>query len=258
MRPDVGFVVGCRVIIPKAIWEQPRLGMLAVHDSLLPRYRGFAPINWSILNAEVETGVTLFYLGEGVDAGDIVAQKTIAIAPTDTAPAVYERVCGATVDLILESCPGLASGNAPRIHQDPGAASFSCSRSPADGEINWTKSTVEIFNKIRALSWPYPGAYTFYESRKLMLWQAAPVEDAPCYVGRIPGRVISVSGPQGDVQVLTGDGVLRVIEVEYPGHGKVPAASIIRSVRVTLGLNTGDLLARIEELERIIGSNHDS
>jgi methionyl-tRNA formyltransferase len=258
MRPDAAFVVGCRILIPPQIYEVPPLGTLALHDSLLPEYRGFAPLNWAILNGEPQTGVTLFYLSEAMDGGDIVAQKAVPIGPSDSAPVVYERVCQATIDLVLEACPLLAAGTAPRIRQDYSVGSFTCSRSPADGEINWTKSTREIFNQIRALTWPYPGAFTFYEGKKLMIWQAVPVDPAPRYVGRIPGRVVAVSKTSGEIQVITGDGVLRVIEVEVPGQEKTPAANIVRSVRAALGVRTSDLLARIQALEEIVAAQKTS
>jgi methionyl-tRNA formyltransferase len=249
IRPDIAFVIGCRILIPPEIYGIPPLGTLAVHDSLLPRYRGFAPLNWSILNGETETGVTLFYLDERMDGGDIVLQKSVPIGPRATAAMVYELVCKATVDVLLEAYPALVSGTSSRTPQDYQAGSFTCSRTPADGEIAWNQPTREIFNKIRALAWPYPGAFTFYETRKLTVWQAVPVEDAPDYAGRIPGRVIAVSKSTGTVDVLTGDGVLRILEVQHSAEEKTPAAVAIRSIRTTLGLHSSELLARIAVLE---------
>ena len=249
VRPDIGMAVGCRILIPEELYTLPPMGTLAVHDSLLPEYRGFAPLNWSILNGEPKTGVTLFYLDEGTDTGHIVAQKEVPIAADATAPEVYERVCDATIELILEACPLLAAGMAPRMEQDPHAGSYTCSRIPSDGEIDWTRSTREIFDQVRALAWPYPGAYTFAEGRKLFVWRATPLEDAPRYVGRIPGRVVGVSRATGEADVLTGDGILRLSEVQHPGDEKKAAAEVIRSVKMSLGLRVADLLARIEALE---------
>src|ERR1044071_2591352 len=149
LAPDVAIIVGCRILIPREVYEAPRLGSLAVHDSLLPAYRGFAPLNWAIINGETQTGVTLFYLNEGMDTGDIVAQRSVPIGLTDTAPQVYERVCQATVDVVLEGCGTLEAGSAPRIPQDPAAGSYTCSRTPGDGEIDWRRPTREIFNLVR-------------------------------------------------------------------------------------------------------------
>ena len=249
---DIAFVVGCRILIPREIYEAPTLGTLAVHDSLLPEYRGFAPLNWSIVNGASETGVTLFYLDEGMDTGDIVAQKAVPIGSSDSAPEVYERVCSATVDVILENCPALAAGTAPRIRQDPRAGSLTCSRTPRDGEIDWNRPTREIFNLVRALAYPYPGAFTYHEYRRLIVRRAAPVEDAPTYVGRIPGRIVAVSKDTGAVDILTADGILRVFETQYPGEAPAPAASVLRSVRAALGISVADLLARLETAERAL------
>lgn len=249
IKPDICFVVGCRILIPKSIYALPPLGCLAIHDSLLPEYRGFAPSNWSIVNGEVQTGVTLFYLSDLMDGGDIVEQRRIPIGPDDTAPVLYERVCQATIELLLQVYPLLERGEAPRTKQSYEAGSFTCSRTPADGWIEWNQATRLIYNQIRALTHPYPGAFTVYQGRRLWIWKAKPVENPLRYVGRIPGRVIGVSSAEGYVDVLTGDGVLRILEVQRSGEEKVAAASVIKSVRSTLGVRMSDLLERIEQLE---------
>jgi methionyl-tRNA formyltransferase len=253
VRPDIAFIVGCRILIDKDVYEIPRLGSLAVHDSMLPRYRGFAPLNWSILNGEPETGVTLFYLSEKMDHGDIVGSRAVPIKNDDTAPAVYERVCEATTALILEALPALAAGSAPRIHQEEGIGTYGCSRSPSDGVIDWSETTLRIYNKIRALTYPYPGAFTHFEGETLTVWTASLLSGLPEYVGRIPGRVVAVSQTEGWIDVLTGDGVLRVTEVQAAGGEKCPAASVVRSVRAKLGLDLVQLLQRIQKIETRIG-----
>src|SRR5438034_7060890 len=111
-----------------------------------------------------------------MEGGDIVAQKRVPIEPPDTAPMVYERVCDATVDLIVEQYPALVSGTASRRPQLEGTGSVACRRTPEDGCIDWNKTTAEIANLIRGLTAPYPGAFTFYEGRRLTIWSARPVE----------------------------------------------------------------------------------
>ena len=123
-RPDLCLVVGCRILIPQSIYSIPPLGTLAVHDSLLPEYRGFAPLNWSIANGEDHVGATLFYLSEKMDGGDIVAQKRIPLHGNDDATMMYKRVCEATIDLVEQSLPLLAKGQALRIPQDYSTGSF--------------------------------------------------------------------------------------------------------------------------------------
>jgi methionyl-tRNA formyltransferase len=254
LHPDVALVVGCRVLLPRAVYELPPFGTLAVHDSLLPEYRGFAPLNWSILNGEEHTGVTLFYLSAVVDEGDIVAQRRVPIGPDDTAAEVYERVCRATVDLVLEAYPLLAAGTASRLRQDSAAATYTCSRSPADGLIDWGQPTRQIYDMIRALSAPYPGAFTHHQGRRLTVWTARPVPDAPRYRGRTPGRVVATARATGSVDVLTGDGVLRVHEVQYDGAARTAATEVIHSVRCTLGLRLDELLDYIRLLEEKLSS----
>lgn len=252
IKPDIGIVVGCRILLPKHIYEIPPLGTLAVHDSLLPEYRGFAPLNWSILNGENHTGVSLYYLNDLMDGGDIVGQKSIPIKFEDTAPLVYERVCQATIDVILEAYTLLSAGKASRISQNYAHGSFTCSRTPIDGLIDWGQSTEAIYNQVRALTYPYPGAFTFYEAKRLLIWQAKPIENPPIYKGRIPGRVINIAKSEGYVDVLTSDGILRILEVQIAGEERTAAANVIKSIRSTLGLQIFELLERIQTLEQEI------
>ena len=258
ISPDIAFVIGCRILIPEAIYSIPAMGTLAVHDSLLPEYRGFAPMNWAILNCEDYTGVTLFYLSKLMDGGDIVAQKKVPIGPEDTASTVSERVCQATVNVVLDTYPLIAKGTSSRIKQNYGDGNFGCSRTPSDGMIDWRDSTLSISNQIRALTYPYPGAFSYYEGKKLKVWKADPLLDSPDYAGRIPGRVVSISSQEGHADVLTGDGVIRILEVQFEGEKTVPAAKVIKSIRDALGVRIPDLISRIENLEQLIAKNYKS
>jgi methionyl-tRNA formyltransferase len=249
MKPDIALAVGCRIIIPEEIYGIPAKGTVAVHDSLLPEYRGFAPLNWSIINDEAQTGVSLFYLNPLMDCGDIVNRKAVPIGADETAPEVYEKVCRATIDVVLESWPALAAGTASRTPQDPATGSYTCSRIPADGMIDWAQPTRNIWNLIRALVHPYPGAFTFFRDRKVTIRRAQPLEPAPRYTGRSPGRVVRVAKDEGSIDVLTADGIIRILEIELDGR-VVPAATVISSVKESLGLDPLRLLARIEKLEK--------
>lgn len=248
-RPDLGFVVGCRVLLAKAIYQIPNLGTLALHDSLLPEYRGFAPLNWSIINGRDHTGVTLFYLNESMDGGDILAQKRVVIGPRDEGPVVYNRICEATVDLVLNAVSLFERGNPPRKSQQAFEGSFTCARVPDDGLIDWKDSTANIFNLVRALAHPYPGAFTFYQGEKLTVWKAEPAESPAPYVGRISGRVVKIARSAGWADVLTGDGILRLRQVQRLDQARQPAAEVLTSIRGTLGLDVLELLKRIKVLE---------
>lgn len=249
IRPDLIVVVGCRILLPRDVYEIPPRGTVAVHDSLLPEYRGFAPLNWSIVNGEDHTGVTLFYLNDSMDCGDIIAQTPVPIGPADTAPQVYDRVCEATIDLVITTYPLLEAGTAPRRRQFEHEGSVTCRRTPDDGSIDWNRPTRDIANLIRGLTSPYPGAFTFYDGRRLTIWRAAAVEPAPRYVGRIAGAVVGISKAEGYVDVLTGDGVLRLFEVEREGESRGDAAGVITSIRAKLGIDVTDLLKRLRTLE---------
>jgi len=251
LKPDIAYVIGVRVMIPSLLYEAVAHGAFAVHDSLLPKYRGFAPLNWAILNGERETGVSLFRLCDGVDEGPIVAQQAIEIGETESAPDVYERVCKATVDVVLETHRRASQGVVAELQQCHEEASYTCSRTPSDGLINWAGSTRAIFDQIRALTAPYPGAFTYYQNHKLFVWKAEIVEHPPRYVGRVPGRVVRLDPQFGTVDVLTGDGILRVSEVSYDSN-TTRATNVVRSVRDTLGVDISSLMARVEKLEQMV------
>ena len=170
---DLMLVVSWRYLIPAEIYRRPMRGTFILHDSLLPRYRGFAPTVWAILNGEAETGVTLFEIAETVDSGDIVAQQAVAIAPDDTITEVIERVTQAYVSVLEAQLPALLDGTAGRIPQDQTQATFTCKRLPDDNRIDWTQPTAAIYNLIRATTKPYPGAFTSLDGRKLTSGQPA-------------------------------------------------------------------------------------
>ena len=251
--PDVAFVVGCRVLISEEIYTIPPLGTLAVHDSLLPEYRGFAPLNWAILNGEKESGVSLFYLNELMDGGDIVSQKKVRIEANDSAPLLYEKICDETVNAVLETCLLLKEDKTNSIPQNYyESGSFTCSRTPDDGLIDWNLTSNAIHNKVRALTYPYPGAFTYLNFQRLTIWESELINNPPFYKGRIPGRVVNISPSKGFVDVLSGDSILRINTVQLEGQDKASAASVIKSLKISLGLKTSDLLSYILTLENKI------
>ena len=221
-----------------------------VHYAALPRYRGRANVNWAILNGERETAITIHAITPGLDDGNILFQKSIPIKPDDTAADIYNTLneiqrgaLGETVARYLDGFIG--------VPQNESDSTYGCSRVPADGEIDWSKSTDRIYALIRALSPPYPGAHSYLEARRITIVHASPVRDGRRYVGRIPGRVVGRSRLGGHVDVLTGDGMLRVHKVIVGGDEEaIPASTAITSTRQTLGLRSSDLLMRIGELER--------
>jgi methionyl-tRNA formyltransferase len=247
LKPDCVVVSSYnRLLSPKLTAQCP---FVNVHYAPLPRYRGRANVNWALINGESWAAVTIHTIVPELDAGNILFQQCIPIQDTDTVADLYEKLnniqhdhLGGTVVRFLHGYEG--------IPQDNREATYGCSRLPEDGEIDWTASTRKICYLVRALVKPYPGAYTYFRGKRLMVWNATPVGNPPYYAGRIPGRVIRTSRTDGYVDVLTGDGILRIFEVQFQGENRTAAADVIKSVRETLGLRTVDLLERIQSLEQ--------
>jgi methionyl-tRNA formyltransferase len=223
-----------------------------VHYAPLPRYRGRATVNWALINGEAEAAISIHCLDPGLDAGGILYQRTVPIGPADTVTDLYGRLNELQRSALAPAVARRLSGDEGEP-QDEAGATYACTRLPEDGEIDWSAPTARIDRLVRALADPFPGAYTFLGLRRLWVRRAVRVPEAPVYAGRVPGRVVGVSRAEGSVDVLTGDGVLRVCEVALDGDRKPrPATELVRSVRTTLGLRTADLLERIATLERAL------
>ncbi len=233
IKPDIAFAIGWRYLITPEAYRIPSKGTLILHDSLLPKYRGFAPMNWAIINGENECGVTLFYIAEGVDSGPIVDQAKTSIAINDTARTVDERIIKLYEDIIVRNLSALASGQARSIPQDENLASYTCKRTPEDGEINWRHSALQIHNLVRGLTHPFPGAYTTLRGKKIFIWQTELPQTQDNYVGNIPGRIVKKRA--GMIEVLTGQGVLLLKRLQYLDEAEQDAADFAISVKDTLG-----------------------
>lgn len=169
---DLLLVVGWYHKIPKKIVESAPLGCVGIHSSLLPKYRGGAPLVWAIINGEKETGVSLFYFTDEIDAGDIIGQRKFIIEPEDTIREVLKKAEGNGISLIEECLPKISDGTAGRIKQNHQEATIYPQRNPEDGKINWEWDQVRIKNFIRAQTKPYPGAFTIINGRKVIIWDA--------------------------------------------------------------------------------------
>lgn len=202
-RPDLILSFYYREMIPMRILEGAPRGALNVHGSLLPKLRGRAPLNWALVEGEARTGVTLHHMVKAPDAGDIVAQRGWDIGPRDTAKTLFDRAVSEAKILLSEIWPKILDGSAPRIPQDASKATYRGRRRPEDGRIDWTSPTRRIDGLVRAVTDPFPGAFTFVKGSKLMIWQGVPAE------GRgIPGTALDAS------TVATGDGAYRIERME--------------------------------------------
>ncbi|MGH7899370.1 MAG: formyltransferase [Candidatus Binatia bacterium] len=235
-RPDLLLSAMFRQLLKPPLLELAPRGALNLHPSLLPKYRGRAPINWAILNGERETGVTLHYMVEKPDRGEIVAQRRFPIDADDTALSVHRKATAAARELVREAYPLLVSGRAPRIPQDHSRASYFGGRRPADGEIDWRWPAKRIYDLVRAVTHPYPGAFTSHRGRQLFVWWAHPVERQP---GLAPGELEVVSSAA--VLAGAGDGALRLERIQPAEAEEVTAIEWAERS----GARSGDVLGRM-------------
>jgi len=217
-RLEADFLFSCyyRHMLKKAVLDLPRLGALNMHGSLLPRYRGRCPLNWVLVHGETETGVTLHYMEEKADQGDIVGAKRVPITPEDTALTLFARMTVAAGTLMRECYPLLRAGQAPRVPQDHTQASYFGGRRPEDGLIDWRKSAWQVYNLMRAVTHPYPGAFTYFGGRKLFIW-AGQVMAAPVTAPNGPGQVTARLPGEG-LLVATGDGHFLITQAQWEGE----------------------------------------
>jgi methionyl-tRNA formyltransferase len=201
IAPDFLLSFYYRNMIKPVILEIPANGALNLHGSYLPKYRGRVPINWAVINGETETGATLHYMVEKPDAGDIVDQEKVSIDFTDTAHDVFAKVTEAAVTVLARAWPKLCSGTAERIPMDLAAGNYCGGRKPEDGRIDWTKSAVQIYNLIRGVTHPYPGAVTTLDDKEVIIWSAWPLDGSGS-----PGEIVSTD----PLTIGTGDGLLEI------------------------------------------------
>jgi methionyl-tRNA formyltransferase len=219
LRLDVVFVIGWTQIVRREALSLARVGMIGAHASLLPHNRGRAPVNWAIIRGEARAGNTLMWLAEGVDTGDIIDQTSIEITPYDTCATVYEKVSEANAAMILRLLPLLLAGGRPGRPQPATEEPNLPGRRPEDGLIDWGRSSREVYDFIRALTRPYPGAFTRLDGRPWHVWQAAlvPASDSSARPGEIVGPVFSPAEEACGQMVACGRGTVILLEIEGEG-----------------------------------------
>jgi methionyl-tRNA formyltransferase len=206
-------IAGWYHMVPGRVRALFPLGCVGLHASLLPRYRGGAPLTWAILNGEPEAGASLFELGDGIDDGPVYAQRRFPIGPSDYIADVLARAEAASLDLVTEVLPPLLRGNLKPVAQE-GEPSYGLQRRPSDGDIDWRRSAQEIARLVRGVSRPYPGARTTFNGQLLTIWRARTDAYAP-RVNGTPGQIACLNETPTP-GVVTGDGVLWLEEVEGP------------------------------------------
>jgi methionyl-tRNA formyltransferase len=235
LQLDFIVVCGWRYIIDTSLNNYIKLGMLAAHDSLLPKYRGFAPINWAIINGEKETGVTIFKIQEGeIDNGSVIKQTKISIEDTDYAFDVYEKIIEATIEAYYAVFEDYLNNNILFIQQNEEQATYTCKRTPKDGKIDWNKDSNTVLNLIRALAHPYPGAYCIFDNSTYHIRKACLGDfNTKKFIGRIVGRVVKIDS--AGIEVLCGEGSIKITEWENKNMNVVGSPNQnIKSIMATL------------------------
>ncbi|MGH8931556.1 MAG: methionyl-tRNA formyltransferase [Egibacteraceae bacterium] len=192
LEPDILVAANWRTWIAPRVFEVPYHGALNLHDSLLPKYGGFAPLNWALINGEKEVGVTAHFMNEEFDSGDIVLQRSVPVGPKDTVTDLFEKTVELFGPLTLEALDLIESGCGAWTRQDPEQASFFHKRSIEDSRIDWTWPATDIVNLVRAQADPYPNAFTFYEGQRIRILAASVAR------GRYGGTKGRVFCPQGE------------------------------------------------------------
>lgn len=210
MSPEVIFSFYYRHLLSDAILDIPSSGAYNLHGSLLPAYRGRCPVNWVLVNGESSTGVTLHHMIKKADAGDIVGQRAVPITFDDTALTLSGKLCECAKELLSELLPMIKNGTAPRIVQDLGSGSYYGGRRPEDGKIEWNWPVLKIYNLVRAVTDPYPGAFTLLpDGEKMLIWWGKPE-----YRNDTGNGSGTIETENVNVYIRTPDGRLELIDIE--------------------------------------------
>jgi methionyl-tRNA formyltransferase len=244
LRPDLILSVYFREILKPDVLRLASQAALNLHGSLLPRYRGRCPVNWVLVHGETETGVTLHHMETRPDTGDVVAQRVVPITADDTALTLNRRLGEAARALVRETFPLLVAGRAPRVPQDPARASYFGGRGPEDGRIDWDRPPRDVYNLVRAVTHPYPGAFTTFRGERLFVWQARPVAGEPGRIsGAPPGGVLAVRPGEGLLVATGRDGGVLLQRVQRAGDPEERGDAFASRT----GLVAGDRLGEQEE-----------
>ncbi|MNM94769.1 Methionyl-tRNA formyltransferase [compost metagenome] len=225
-KPDVIVTAAYGQILPKAVLDLPHYGCLNVHGSLLPKYRGGAPIQRSIINGEKETGITLMYMAEGLDTGDMIAKSVVPIEDEDTSGTLFKKLSLAGAALLKEQLPLVIDGRAKRIPQNDEESTYARNLTREDERIPWSDSSRAIYNRVRGLV-PFAGGFTLWNGEVFKVWEVAKPRDGASTGGnQAPGTVLGFTD-QG-IEVQTGDGSVILTKVQPAGKKAMDAAEFLR------------------------------
>ena len=230
-NPDVIVVVAFGQIIPLSILQMPKYGCVNIHGSLLPKYRGAAPIQWAVLDGEKETGITTILMDEGIDTGDILLKKTIKIDTDETSGSLFDKLMALGAETILETLDELEKGNLTPTKQGESPTAYAKMLTKAMGLIDFTKSAKELDCFVRGMD-PWPSAYTLLAGKTLKLWKVRAVEG-----GGKAGSVIEIG--KESFTVACGEGAIEVLEVQLEGKKRMSAGDFLKGSTLNIGQELG-------------------
>jgi len=233
LAPEVIIVAAFGQILPKAFLDIPCNGCINVHASLLPKYRGAAPIQYSILDGEEETGITIMHMDVGIDTGDIILQAKLTIEPEETGGSLFDKLAVLGGRLLIEALEKIKNKTAERIPQNSEKATYVKMISKEMGKIDFIQPAIQIERLIRGLN-PWPTAYTFLEGKTLKLWKAEVKQES---YDAVPGEVVALN--KDSIAVKTGEGILIIKELQLEGKKRMPADAFLRGCGVQIGTKLG-------------------
>jgi methionyl-tRNA formyltransferase len=231
LAPDVIVVAAYGQILPEAVLQIPPQGCINVHASLLPKYRGAAPMHWAIIRGERETGITTMLMDKGMDTGDMLLQQPAPITEDDTVGTLHDTLSEVGARLLAQTLRQIEHGTLTPTPQDDAAATYAPLLTKADGRIDWQDSARDIFNRVRGL-FPWPGAYTYFRDRTVKFLQVAVVSDD--FEPAAPGAVVALSNETGPV-IATGDGYLRILRIQPPNKRPMACSDFCRGYHLAVG-----------------------
>lgn len=233
-KPEIIITAAYGQILPNELLETPKYKAINVHASLLPKYRGAAPIHKSIIDGEKETGITIMYMVKELDAGDIITQSIVSIDTNDSVGTLLDKLSQTASKLLIETLRLIENGDSVSISQDSTKATFAPTLKREDELICWNRTSEEIYNQIRGLN-PWPVAYTFFNNDIFKIWWAEPIEYNH---KRLPGTIIKVD--KENLYIATKDGALNLKEVQPAGKRKMDIGSFLKGIKITLGDKMGE------------------
>ncbi len=228
LAPDLMVTAAFGQILSQKVLDIPRIGCVNVHGSLLPQYRGPAPIQWAVIRGEAETGITTMMTDAGIDTGDILLQRATPIGPEETAGELFDRMAALGAETLLETLRQLEAGTLPRRPQNHDEATHFPMLTRETGRVDWTQPAAQVHNLVRGVN-PWPGAWTLCDGQTMKLWRTRPAEGEGS-----PGTVLRADGRQG-LLVACGQGAVEVLELQMPGGRRMASADYLRGRRIQEG-----------------------